>query len=123
MSKYSDDKWEELAPDIYRQRMVIEGTLHNIFLPEDMTRYCNELSKVLDMTRVTTPVCNYEPNYGWCAYVHWKESGMHIYAWDNRTPRFFSIDIYTCKKFDTKHAVEYTKEFFGENLIKLVWKE
>ena len=32
-------KWEDLAPDIVRQRLVIEGTLHNLFLPEDMTQY------------------------------------------------------------------------------------
>ena len=115
--------WVELAPDICRQRLIIEGTLHNVFLPEDMTKYCHEITKVLNMTEVTSPVCNYDANYGWCAYTHWKESGMHIYAWDNRSPRFFSIDLYTCKPFEVKHAINYTEEFFGDNLIKLVWKE
>jgi len=55
--------------------------------------------------------------------MHWKESGLHIYAWDNRTPKFFSIDIYTCKTFNPEDAVRYTEEFFGENLIKISWKE
>lgn len=116
-------EWADLAPDICRQRLVIEGTLHNIFLPEEMTRYCHEIAKVLDMTEVTSPVCNYEPSYGWCAYTHWKESGMHVYAWDNRTPKFFSVDIYTCKSFEPMHAVNYTEQFFEDNLINIVWKD
>ena len=116
-------KWIDLAPDVCRQRQVVEGTLYNVFLPEDMTRYCQEITQVLNMTAVTTPICNHDSDYGWCAYMHWKESGMHIYAWDNRTPKFFSIDIYTCKKFDPMDVVRYTEEFFGDNLIKLAWKE
>ncbi len=75
------------------------------------------------MTSVTTPICNYNEKYGWCTYMHWVESGMHIYSWDNRIPTFFSVDIYTCKKFDPLHAVDYTKDFFGDNLINLTWKE
>ena len=75
------EDWKDLAPDICRQRLVIEGTLHNPFGSEDMTRYCHEITKVLNMTEVTSPMCNYDPNYGWCAYTHWKESGMHIYSW------------------------------------------
>ena len=115
--------WEDLAPEICRQRMVVEGTLHNPFEPEDMDRYCHEVTEVLNMTYVTAPICNYEPNYGWCAYMHWKESGLHIYSWDNREPKFFSIDMYTCKKFDPADALRYTEEFFGDNLIQLTWKE
>ena len=115
--------WEDLAPDICRQRLVIEGTLHNTFLPEDMTRYAKEISSVLNMELITSPVLNHEPKYGWCAFVHWKESGMHIYAWDDRKPPFFSVDIYTCRAFDAQTPINYTQEFFGENLIKLTWKE
>ena len=115
--------WKDLAPDIVRQRIIIEGTLHNPFEPEDMDKYCHEVTKVLNMTYVTAPICNYEPHYGWCAYMHWKESGLHIYSWDNREPKFFSIDIYTCKKFDPTDALRYTEEFFGDNLIQLAWKE
>ena len=118
-----EPSWIDLASDIFRQRLVIEGILHLPFHPEDMTVYCQEITTVLDMTQVTTPVCNYDPDYGWCAYTHWKESGMHIYSWDDRKPPFFSVDIYTCKPFEAEHAINYTREFFDDNLIKLVWKE
>ena len=55
-SKSHAHEWEDLAPDICRQRLVIEGTLHNVFLPEEMTRYCHEITEVLNMTEVTSPV-------------------------------------------------------------------
>ena len=116
-------EYVDLAPDICRQRLIIEGTLHDVFLPEDMTVYCKDITKVLNMTAVTAPICNHDPKYGWCAYMHWKESGMHVYGWDDRVPRFFSIDIYTCKAFDQKHVINFTEEFFKDNLIKLTWKE
>ena len=115
--------WIDLAPDVCRQRQVIEGTLYNVFLPEDMTRYCQEITQVLNMTAVTAPICNHDSHYGWCAYMHWKESGMHVYSWDNRVPKFFSIDLYTCKTFDPMDALRYTEEFFDDNLIKITWKE
>ena len=115
--------WTDLAPDICRQRLIIEGTLYNLFLPEDLTQYAKEMSSVLNMELLTSPVLNYEPKYGWCVFVHWKESGMHIYTWDNRIPKFFSVDIYTCKKFDPKDAIRYTEEFLDDNLIQLSWKE
>ena len=121
--KSGERGWRDLAPDICRQRLVVEGTLHNSFEPEDMDRYCHEITEVLDMTYVGSPICNYEEDYGWCAYMHWKESGLHIYSWDNRSPKFFSIDIYTCKSFDPMDAVRYTEEFFGDNLIQIQWKE
>ena len=115
--------YKDLAPDICRQRLIIEGTLHNPFTAEQMDTYCRQMTNVLNMTEVTAPFCNYDPQYGWCAYVHWKESGMHIYAWDDREPAFFSVDIYTCKKFDLAHAINYTRELFGDNLIEVTWKE
>ena len=116
-------RWRNLAPDIVRQRLVLEGTLHNSFRPEDMTTYCKEMTKELNMTEVTSPICNYSPKYGWCAYTHWEESGMHIYSWEDREPKFFSIDIYTCKAFEIDDAIKYTQKFFGDNLIDLVWKK
>ena len=115
--------WEDLAPDICRQRLVVEGTLHNSFKPLDMVMYCKEISVVLDMTPVGLPKTDFAEDYGWCCFMHWKESGMHIYGWDKRTPKFFSIDVYTCKTFDPMDVIRYTEEFFEENLIKLTWRE
>ena len=115
--------WRDLAPEIVRQRIIIEGTLKESFESEEMVRYCKEVSKVLDMTPIAEPITDYAEQYGWCAYMHWKESGMHIYSWNVRDPKFFSIDIYTCKKFDPARPIVYTINFFKKNLIELTWKK
>ena len=87
------EAWEDLAPDICRQRMILEGTLHDAFEPADMVVYCNDISTVLDMTPVSHPELSFAEEYGWCCFMHWRESGMHIYSWDDRKPSFFSVDI------------------------------
>ena len=45
---------KDLAPDIVRQRMVIEGTLENPFSGEEMTSYCEKITKVLQYITQTT---------------------------------------------------------------------
>lgn len=115
--------WEDLAPDICRQRMVVEGLTHNSFSPRDQVRYCKEISEVLDMTPVAEPITSFAEEYGWCCFMHWKESGMHIYSWEHRNPKFFSIDIYTCKRFLPQEVLDYTNEFFGDSLLKVTWRE
>jgi len=112
---------KDLAPDIFRKRMIVEGTLKRAFTPLDMIGYCKKVTEVLNMTRVSSPFCSYDSRYGWCAYMHWKESGIHIYSWDTRTPPFFSIDIYTCKDFEEKSVTDFSKDFFSNNLIELSW--
>ena len=114
-----DKKMKDLAPDIFRQRMVVEGTLKQSFKPLEMIGYCTGVTDVLNMTAVSTPICSHDKKYGWCAYMHWKESGMHIYSWESREPPFFSIDIYTCKSFEEESVIKFTKDFFGNNLIEL----
>ena len=123
MAGNNKNEYRDLAPDILRQRLVIEGTLSSPFTAEQMTKFCNEITSELGMTHVTAPVCNYDATYGWCAYMHWKESGMHIYAWDERNPPFFSVDIYTCRSFEVSTAIKYTQNFFKNQLIELVWRE
>jgi len=114
--------WKDLASDICRQRLIIEGTLTSPLRPEQMSDYVLQITDVLDMTYVTAPILNYEEVYGWCVYMHWKESGIHMYTWDHHDPPFFSVDIYTCKKFDPEDAVEFTRKFFKGQLVDIVWK-
>jgi len=118
---------KDLAPDIFRKRMVVEGTLKRPFEPLEMIGYCRRITDVLKMTRISSPFCSHDAKYGWCAYMHWKESGIHIYSWGRRTPPFFSIDIYTCKDFSELDVVKFTKSYFIDevneidNLIELSW--
>lgn len=105
---------QDLAPEIYRQRAVIEGYPNAPLKDDEIKNYLNGLSDVLKMHKLIEPVTHRSPKYGEAAWIHWESSGAHFYAWDQ--PRlFFSVDIYTCKEFDIADAVEYTKTFFNTN--------
>jgi S-adenosylmethionine decarboxylase len=114
--------YTDLAPDIVRQRLVIEGELKSPFAKGEMVVYSKELSDILDMTPISEPQSSFAEQYGWCCFMHWKESGMHIYSWDHRKPPFFSVDIYTCKTFAWGDALRYTESFFGDDLLKITHK-
>src|SRR5579871_2134033 len=102
---------KDLAPEIYRQRAIIEGYPNGSLTATDIKAYLSGLSKALDMLQLAEPVTHRSPRFGEAAWIHWESSGAHFYAWDQ--PRlFFSVDIYTCKPFDIKDAVAYTKKFF-----------
>ncbi|AHB41970.1 hypothetical protein RAAC3_TM7C00001G0098 [Candidatus Saccharibacteria bacterium RAAC3_TM7_1] len=103
---------KDLAPDIYRQRFVIEGYPVRPVTDTDIQEYLSGLSAVLDMTELLSPVTHQSDQYGWAGWIHWENSGAHFYAWDK--PRlFFSVDIYTCKAFEPSTALRYTQEFFN----------
>ena len=110
----------DLAPSIYRQRLVIEGTCQDPIDDVDIRCYLSRLSDVCGMSALLEPVTHRSDLYGWAGWIHWETSGAHFYAWD-RPVRFFSVDIYTCKAFDPELAVKFTRSFFGADAIS--WKE
>jgi S-adenosylmethionine decarboxylase len=101
----------DLAPEIHRQRLVIEGLVAAPIVEADIKVYLKELGSIADMRVLTEPVTHQSPLYGWAGWVHWESSGAHFYAWD--VPRlFFSVDIYTCKAFAPDAVVAYTQRYF-----------
>lgn len=109
-------RYKNLAPDIYRQRLVIEGVPGFIITDNHIIDYLSQLSDVLDMKILIDPVTNDSPTFGWAGWVHWETSGAHFYAWE--TPRlFFSVDIYTCKAFKPQDAMRFTTQFFQAKKI------
>lgn len=111
---------QDLAPDIYRQRLVIEGYPKKAITDSEIKAYLSELSKKIDMHELLSPVTHLSDTFGWAGWIHWETSGAHFYAWDQPI-LFFSVDIYTCKAFDPQAAVEFTKDFF--KATKIVHKE
>jgi S-adenosylmethionine decarboxylase len=101
----------DLAPEIYRQRLVIEGTPAKPITDTDIKAYLSQLSKEIAMRQLTEPVTHLSDSYGWAGWIHWETSGAHFYAWD-QPKLFFSVDIYTCKQFAASQAVDFTKAFF-----------
>jgi S-adenosylmethionine decarboxylase len=112
--------WKNLAPNIFRQRLVIEGYTEKRITADHIKRYLAGLSKTIHMKILMKPVTSHSKRFGWAGWVHWEESGCHFYAWDKPSP-FFSADIYTCKKFSKLRAVAFTKKFFRSK--RIVWKE
>ncbi len=101
----------DLAPSIFRQRLVIEGCCDEPIDDESIRRYLRQLSDVCGMHRLNEPVTHRSDAYGWAGWVHWETSGAHFYAWEQPT-LFFSVDIYTCAPFDPPVAVRFTAAFF-----------
>jgi hypothetical protein len=105
------DGWRDLAPEIVRQRLVIEGIPAAAIGAAEIGTYLSALSREVDMVQLLEPVTHRSDLYGWAGWIHWETSGAHFYAWEQ--PRlFFSVDMYTCKAFDVNTAVAFTRAFF-----------
>ena len=110
----------DLAPEIYRQRLVVEGLVTEPIEAEQISTYLSRLSGILEMVTLLEPVTHQSDTYGWAGWIHWETSGAHFYGWDQ--PRlFFSVDIYTCKAFSAERAVDFTRDFFGAT--EVVYRE
>lgn len=85
---------------------------------EKIREYLNKLSKVLEMRIFSSPY-SWPPDkwdnpkvplYELNGFVAWTESGCHMYAW--RKFKFFTSDIYSCKRFDNRKVIKFTRDFF-----------
>jgi len=47
--------WKNLAPNLIRQRVIIEGTTEKIVEPEQIKSYLRELAKITDMEVLSEP--------------------------------------------------------------------
>ena len=106
----------DLAPQIHRQRLVIEGRCEQPIRDAAIRAYLRALSEVCGMHRLMEPTTHRSDRYGWAGWVHWETSGAHFYAWE-QPEIFFSVDIYTCKPFDALAAADFTAEFFDADPV------
>lgn len=113
---------KDLAPDIYRQRLIVEGYPKNTISDTDIKDYLKKLSEVTEMITLIEPVTHMSDKYGWAGWVHWETSGAHFYAWE-RPHLFFSVDVYTCKEFDVSRVLKFTEKYFDVNMHDLAWRE
>lgn len=111
-----------LAPNIFRQRLLIEG-FYKIAVDNKVIENCfKEITKKLKLRMYGKPIIfspggiGKEENQGYDAFVPLIDSGISIYVWSNA--RFLSAVIYTCKGFDEKTAIKVTKKFFKIDKIE-----
>ncbi len=108
---------KNLAPNITRERLVIEG-FFSIKVDEEVIKdYFNKITSELSLRMYGEPIIfspggmGKEENQGYDAFVPLIDSGISLYVWGNQ--KFMSAIIYTCKTFDQKKAIQVTKDFFN----------
>ncbi len=107
---------KNLAPNITRQRLLIEGFYKINVDKKVIGTYFKEITRALNLKMYGKPIIfspagmGREENQGYDAFVPLIDSGISLYIWSNAG--FLSLIIYTCKSFDEKKAIEFTKEFF-----------
>ena len=112
--------WKNLAPNLIRQRIIIEGTTEKIVEPEQMKDYLFKLAEITKMEVLSDPVAYTAHDMGYGGWIHWKSSGATFYSYPTNPP-LFTVDCYTCKPFSGEEASEFTRKYF--NAIECVWKE
>jgi hypothetical protein len=108
---------KDLAPDITRQRLLIEG-YYGISMDRPSVRaYLNGLADALDLRTYGDPIIHApdgegrRENEGFDAFVPLIDSGISLYAWTQA--RFFAVVLFTCKRFNVEAAVAFTKRYFN----------
>ncbi|MDP3882381.1 MAG: hypothetical protein Q8Q31_05885 [Nanoarchaeota archaeon] len=107
---------KNLAPNILRQRLLIEGFYDIEADKNTIVKYFNEITTELNLRMYGEPIIfspsgdGKEENQGYDAFVPLIDSGISLYVWSKA--KFISLIIYTCKSFDEKKAIEKTKDFW-----------
>jgi len=107
---------KDLAPNIFRQRLIIEGLYKIEITPLKLEEFMRTLSELLEMTIIYEPIVknlaeNINPIHkGFECVMIWAESGVSLYTWE--LEKFFTIDIYSCKKYDIDTVANFAKDHF-----------
>jgi len=110
---------KNIAPDIFRKRMLIEGYYNIDITEETIKKFFSFITSHLSLRMYGAPIVHAtsgmgkEINQGYDAFVPLIDSGIYIGVWANR--KFLSMVIYTCKDFDGNEALRLTKLFFQIN--------
>ena len=104
-------KLKNLKPEIYRERVIVEGFYNLSSLDEEwVDHFLRGLSKAMGMKIITGPLI-FSPDkfsdlhHGVGGFVAWVASGVSFYSW--HAHRFFTLDIYSCKPLDVEHLLSY----------------
>jgi hypothetical protein len=107
---------KDLAPEITRQRLLIEGRYLADVDRETVAAYLTGIARHLDLRSYGEPTIHATGgtsatgNEGYDAFMPLIDSGISLYVWTEQ--RFFASLLFTCKTFDTAEAISYTRNFF-----------
>jgi S-adenosylmethionine decarboxylase len=108
---------ENIAPGIFRQRLLIEGFFAREIDEQAVRAYLLGIADHLGLRTYGDPVV-FSPgagtgraeNAGFDAFVPLIDSGISGYFWSAQ--KFLSVLLYTCKGFDQEAALAYTRTYF-----------
>jgi hypothetical protein len=107
----------DLAPDISRQRLLVEGFYSGHVDEQRVREFLVGAAAHLSLRTCAEPIVlapdsgmGRLENQGFDVFVPLVDSGISTYIWSAR--RFFSVLFYTCRGFSQESAVGYVREFF-----------
>jgi hypothetical protein len=107
---------KDLAPDIVRQRLLIEGLYSRHIDQTAVETYLIGVAAHLGLRTYGRPIVHAPggdgkpENEGFDAFIPLIDSGISLYVWSQK--RFFATVLFTCKRFDVSGALQYTRDFF-----------
>ena len=102
----------KLAPEIERQRLLIEGYYDAETDEPRIEAFLQGLADHLGLRTYGESVIftpggeGRQENQGYDAFLPLIDSGISLYVWTG--PRFVAVVLFTCKAFDEEAATEYT---------------
>ena len=112
----------DLAPDIIRQRLLIEGRYERDVDAKAVERYLVELAAHLHLRTYGRPIVHApggagkDENQGFDAFIPLIDSGISLYVWTSK--RFFAVVLFTCKRFDIDAALGFTRAYFSTTALE-----
>jgi len=100
-----------------------EGSFETLASIESITKFLDELPAQIGMTKIMPPyVFKYDggekpEDWGISGFVIIAESHISIHTFPEKG--YFSIDIFSCKDFNIKEAIDIIKEFFQTDKLEI----
>ena len=109
---------KNVAPDIFRQRLLVEFYYSIEPTQEIVADFLLKLAAHLELRTYGEPIVfapasgmGREENSGFDAFVPLIDSGISCYVWSKA--KFFSCVLYTCKGFDEAKAIGFARKYWG----------
>ncbi|MCF8042709.1 MAG: S-adenosylmethionine decarboxylase [Desulfarculaceae bacterium] len=117
---------DDLAPEIFRQRLLVEGHYRAALDAAAVEGFLPGLARAMKLTPYGQAVVHapggrgQEINQGFDAFLPLVDSGIAAYFWSG--PGFFSIVVYSCAPFVPQAALDFCREALDAQ-GPLAWKE
>lgn len=107
---------KDLAPDIFRQRLLLEGFYARTMDQEAVESYLTDLAAAVNLRAYGRPVI-FAPrpdqgrpeNMGYDAFLPLIDSGISAYFWT--ADSFVSVVIFSCTAFEPQAAADFTRKY------------